>query len=57
MLMADGTADSRQDAIDYQNDMSSRRLRDYLYNKPMQDFFAQFDGGGFGMINVPDKFW
>ena len=56
MLMADGTADSRQDAIDYQNDMSSRRLRDYLYNKPMQDFFAQFDGGGFGMINVPDNF-
>ena len=56
LLIADGTASSKEEAMDYQSDMSATRLRDYLYSKPMQDFFAQFDGGGFGMINVPDNF-
>ncbi len=56
LLVADGTVANKQDARDYQNDMGGARMRDYLYNKPMQDFFAQFDGGGFGMINVPDNF-
>ncbi len=57
LLVADGTVPDEAAARDYQADMSSRRLREYLYNKPAPEFFKVFeDGGGMGMINVPDNF-
>ena len=56
LLVQDGTMPDIEAARAYQHDMSSARLHEYLYSKPMQDFFVGFDGGGFGMINVPDNF-
>jgi para-nitrobenzyl esterase len=56
LLVADGTAPSHEAAVDYQATLSPIRLREYLYNKKPEEFFAIFDGGGFGMINVPDNF-
>ena len=53
LLVQDGTVDSIEAARDYQNDMSTPRIRDYLYDKPAADFFAVLDGGGFGMVNLP----
>ena len=56
MLVADGSVPDKAAARNYQQDMSNARLRDYLYNKPVEDFFVQFDASGLGMINVPDNF-
>ncbi len=56
MLVADGLVVDLKAAKNYQSDMTNNRLRDYLYSKPMEEFFAVFDGGGFGMINLPDNF-
>ena len=56
LLVADGTVPDRAAAKTYQADMSGTRLRDYLYSKSPEEMFALFDGGGFGMINVPDNF-
>lgn len=56
LLVADGTVPDRVAAQTYQADMSTTRLREYLYSKSPEEMFALFDGGGFGMINVPDNF-
>ena len=56
LLVADGTVQDLDAARSYQSDMNGSTLRDYLYSKPVEDIFALFDGGGFGMINTPDNF-
>lgn len=56
LMVADGTVPNREAAIDYLAGMSPIRMREYLYSKTPAEFFALFDGGGFGMINVPDNF-
>ena len=56
MLIADGSVSDRAAAKAFQADMNTQNLRDYLYAKPMQDFFVPFDSGGFGMIDVPKIF-
>jgi len=53
LLIADGTVTNVTEAKEYQDDMGPARLRDYLLSKPVEDFFVQFDAGGFGMISVP----
>ncbi|MEZ5550946.1 MAG: carboxylesterase family protein [Pseudomonadales bacterium] len=56
LLIADGTVSDLAAARTYQGDMGSAAIRDYLYNKPVEAIFDLFEGGGFGMINVPDNF-
>ena len=56
LLVADGTVPNHEAAVDYAAGLNPLRLREYLYNKPAAEFFRIFDGGGFGMINVPDSF-
>jgi len=56
LLIADGKVADKEAAKSYLSDWGNSRLREYLYNKPAEAFFAQFDGGGFGMINLPANF-
>jgi len=56
LLVADGTVADAESARAYQSDLGSSQLRQYLYEKTPEEIFALFDGGGFGMINVPDNF-
>jgi len=53
LLVADGTVGDMAAARSYQSDMGPLNVRDYLYGKSAADIFALFDGGGFGMIDVP----
>jgi len=56
LLVADGTVSNRDAAQRIQEDMSTSELRDYLYRQSLDDIFALWDSGGFGMIDVPDNF-
>ena len=56
MLIADGLATNREAAKNLAQDMRKTELRDYLYAKTPAQFFVQLDGGGFGMIPLPDNF-
>ncbi|MAD07271.1 MAG: carboxylesterase [Gammaproteobacteria bacterium] len=56
MLITDGLATNREAAKNLAQDMRKTELRDYLYAKTPAQFFAQLDGGGFGMIPLPDNF-
>ncbi len=56
LLVADGTVTDLESARAYESDMGSGAVREYLYSKTPEEIFALFDGGGFGMINVPDNF-
>jgi para-nitrobenzyl esterase len=56
LLVADGTVSDLAAARNYQSDMGKPNVREYLYNKTAEDIFALFEGGGFGMINVPANF-
>lgn len=56
LLVADGTAANHDAAVDYAQSMGAARLKEYLYAKTPSELFALFDGGGFGMINLPDGF-
>ena len=56
LLVEDGSVADPAAAKDYQRDMSALRIREYLYNKTPAEIFRIFDGGGFGMINLPDNF-
>ncbi len=52
-LIADGSVPDRDAAKRFQNDMNPSSIREYLYSKPVTEFFSEFDGGGFGMYNSP----
>jgi para-nitrobenzyl esterase len=56
LLVADGSVPDLESARTYQTDMGGRQLREYLYAKSTEEIFDLFDGGGFGMINVPANF-
>ncbi|RZO69527.1 MAG: carboxylesterase/lipase family protein [OM182 bacterium] len=53
LLVRDGRAGSVEDAGRYADDMSTTAMRDYLYSKAPEELFALFDGGGFGMVDLP----
>ncbi len=36
--------------------MPTLALKGYLYNKSVDEMFAVLDGGGFGMVSLPDNF-
>ncbi len=56
LLINDGIADNTADATAHQIAMSYDEVHDYLYGKTAEDLFAVLDGGGFGMIQMPDNF-
>lgn len=56
LLVADGTVSDRHAAQGVQADMTASELRDYLYRQSLDNIFALWEDGGFGMINVPDNF-
>ena len=53
LLVADGTVADETIAAEYAQDMSRANLRQYLYNKKPDDFYALFDGFAFGMVDLP----
>jgi para-nitrobenzyl esterase len=53
LLVADGTVADERIAAEYAQDMSRANLRQYLYNKKPDDFYALFDGFAFGMVDLP----
>ena len=52
----DGSAKTEDDARAQVAALSRNETREYLYSKTAEDFFALFDGGGFGMIDLPRYF-
>ena len=56
LLVADGTVGAAEAAEQYAEDMSRTDLRQYLYGKKPDDFYALFDDGGFGMVDLPGNF-
>ncbi len=56
LLIHDGRAADHASAKLRAGDMTGRELKDYLYAKTPAQIFAQLDGGGFGMIPLPDNF-
>ncbi len=56
MLIQDGLVENREAAKILAQDMPKTELRDYLYAKTPAQIFAHLDGGGFGMIPLPDNF-
>ena len=43
-------------AEQYAEDISRTDLRQYLYGKKPDDFYALFVDGGFGMVDLPGNF-
>ena len=56
LMVADSTASDIESARARHDDMPTLALKDYLYNKTVDEMFAVLDGGGFGMVNLPDNF-
>ncbi|HCG69676.1 MAG TPA: carboxylesterase, partial [Gammaproteobacteria bacterium] len=56
LLVADGTISDKAIASEYASDMSRSDIRQYLYRKKPDEFYALFGDAGFGMANVPTIF-
>ena len=56
LLAADGLAEDGQSARQHQEAWDDAAMRRYLYGKSPDEIFAVLDGGGFGMIDLPDNF-
>jgi para-nitrobenzyl esterase len=56
LLVKDGTVPDLSAARSYQSDMGQMNIRDYLYDKSVEDIFSIFEGGGFGMLDTPAIF-
>lgn len=56
LLIADERAADPASATQLQDSMSPADLRDYLYNKPVDDLLKPFDSSNFGMLPTPDLF-
>ena len=56
LLIADGMAADAATARAIQDGWTAAQTRDYLYAKTPADIYALLDGGGFGMVNLPDNF-
>jgi para-nitrobenzyl esterase len=56
LLMAEGRAADAAAARTMQDAMSQGELRDYLYNKSVNELFAGFDSRNFGMLATPEVF-
>jgi para-nitrobenzyl esterase len=56
LLVHDGLAEDNSSAKTRAGDMTAKQLKDYVYGKTPAQIFAQLDGGGFGMIPLPDNF-
>ncbi len=56
LLIADGLTQASVSARAHQQAQDKDTLREYLYGKSPKDLFAVLDGGGFGMIDLPDNF-
>ena len=56
LLAADGLAEDGRSARQHQDAWDDAAVREYLYGKSPGEIFAAFDGGAFGMIDLPDNF-
>ena len=56
LITVDGLAEAGGNAQAAQQAWEEDAVREYLYAKTPDELFAVLDGGGFGMINVPDNF-
>ena len=56
LLVADGTAADASAARAIQAGWTPAEARRYLHGKTPADIYGLLDGGGFGMVNVPDNF-
>ena len=53
LLVADGTVSDENAAYEYTQDMSRTNLRQYLYGKKPDEFYAVFSNPRLGMVNLP----
>ncbi|MYF10771.1 MAG: carboxylesterase family protein [Gammaproteobacteria bacterium] len=56
LLVADGKAADADAARAIQDGWTPAETRNYLYAKTPADIYGLLDGGGFGMVNVPNNF-
>lgn len=56
LLVADGTVSAAEAAEQFAEDMSRTELRQYLYGKKPDDFYALFNGSALGMVDLPSNF-
>lgn len=56
LLLADGIASDRDDAIQQTLNMSSEEIRNYLYRKTELELYSIFDELGYGMFLAPQVF-
>ena len=56
LLIADGTATDAKDARAIQDGWTPAETRDYLYAKTPAQIYGLLEGGGFGMVNLPNNF-
>ena len=56
LLMADGTAADASAARAIQSGWTSAEAHRYLHGKTPAQIYSLLDGGGFGMVSVPDNF-
>ena len=56
LLVADGTATDATDARAIQDGWTPAETRDYLYAKTPAQIYGLLEGGGFGMVNLPNNF-
>ncbi len=56
LILADNLATTEEAARAYQQQMSTPRLREYLYSKSVSQLFAQLPAAVFGMVNLPTRF-
>ena len=56
LLVADGRVRDESLAHEYAQDTSRTELRQYLYSKKPDEFYALFRNWGFGMVDLPANF-
>ncbi len=56
LVATDGLTGAGQTPRDFQEAWPDSAIREYLYGKSPKDIFAVLDGGGFGMVYLPDNF-
>ena len=56
LIAADALANANQAPRQLQESWTDAAIREYLYGKSAADIFVVFDGGGFGMIDLPAGF-
>lgn len=56
LLIADGIASNREQAVEYQDKMSSKQISEYLRGKSPEELVGIYEPGPVGMLSFPNVF-